>query len=118
MSGRNIRIEGSQGIIVGDHNTQQLWTDAESGLRRRGLDEVAERLAALQAAFAAEQHVLDNAEEADQSLDDVARQLGSGERPNKLTVTSILNGIAAAAGAATGIATAARQLAEVVYRVF
>jgi hypothetical protein len=79
---------------------------------------VAERLGALGAAFEVERDLIADSDQVRGSLEHLAGQLGSDAKPNRLTVMSILRGIAESATAATGVVTAAEQLKQAVERLF
>jgi hypothetical protein len=115
MSNYRAHITGNRNI-VGNHNTQ-INVDADSGHWRSQQEELVEQLQALRAAFDAERDVVAAPDDVSRSIDDLASQLGSDEKPNRLTLTSILTGIAAAASAATSVVTAAEQLKETVGRL-
>jgi hypothetical protein len=116
VGGDHIEISGNWNF-VGNRNFSVQVGAAVSSLEQRRQEEMAERLRALATAFEAEKGLVADPDGVRRSLDDVAHQLGSETKPNRLTVTSILRGIADSASAATGVVAAAEQLRELVERL-
>jgi hypothetical protein len=89
---------------------------AGNALGAKDLEEIRDKLRQLMEAVSSHPGPLDSREELKSSVQSVVQELGK-EKPNKLTVTSLLGGIASAVKSVTGIATAAEALKAVVIRL-
>ncbi len=106
VSGSQLATEGAMAIgIVGTASVE---------LERRGQQEIASRLAELQQALLRHGDQLSNREEVLGAVAEVAGQLRA-ERPNKLTVTGILNSLAGGVQSVAGLATAVEALSKAVH---
>ncbi len=109
----NAKIEG-QSIAIGAGAHAAVIGAAEAGLRGRGRDEIAELLRALQEAVERDRDRLQEPNEVQEAVAQVASQLATAESPNKLTLRGMLGAIAKAATASTAVATAAQALADAI----
>ena len=82
-------------------------------LPSKDLQDLHQRIDDLTAALASHRGPLENREDVESSVKSVVEELGK-EKPNKLTVTAVLTGIAGAVKNVTSIATAAEALKAVV----
>jgi hypothetical protein len=84
-----------------------------AAIRARSLPEVRERLNELEKVLKLHADSLENHDEIVDSANKVAEELHR-DKPNKLTITAILNGIAEGVKSVTGIATAVEALKRAV----
>ena len=113
----NAKIQG-QGIAIGTGASASVAIGAaEASLRDQGQNEIAELLRALQAAVERDRDRLEDADDVQQAVAQVAQQLTATESPNKLTLRGMLQAIAQAAATSTAVATAAQALAGAVQQL-
>lgn len=116
---RGVNIAGNahiqaDNLAMGSHAVaKKIVSGAGQALAPQDLQEIRNKLQQLVDAVSShpESH-----QEVRSSVDSVAQELAK-EKPNKLTVTSLLGGIANAVKSVTGIATAAEALKAVVIRL-
>jgi hypothetical protein len=120
----------NEGVIISGHanvkgevlamgsgaSAQKIVNRAGEALPSKDVQELRSRIDDLKAVVSAHQGSLENREDVESSVKSVADELEK-EKPNKLTVTSLLTGIASAVKSVTGIATAAEALKAVVIRL-
>src|SRR5262245_49605901 len=101
-------------IVVGRHNVTIVTADVAEVLQRRGMDAVEEQLKRLEGALNAHLHQLpDGGSELATLASKVATELAK-PKPNKPTVSGILQQIAEAAKSVSSIVTSAEALKHVV----
>ena len=128
MTDSRSRDRGNEGMIVsgGSVTAQQMavgrnasieLVHASQALDARGLDEVKQKLDALLAAVKEYSGPPQAREQLIQSATAVAGELAK-DKPNTLTVASVLDGIARSVGTVTGIVKAAEALKAAVTAFF
>jgi|SoiMethySBSTD1v2_1073268.scaffolds.fasta_scaffold405767_1 hypothetical protein len=90
---------------------------AERTLRERGQREIADRLEELVRRLEAHGPQLDNADELQATTEVVAAELAK-EKPNKITVTGLLRGLADGVRSVAGLTTAVQALAQAAVAIF
>jgi hypothetical protein len=106
----SVKFEKIDVLAVGSGaKAHKIVNGTGEALPSKDLQEIQKKLEELTSALAAHRIQLENREDVENSVKSVAAELEK-EKPNKLTVTSILSGIATAVSSATGIATAAEAL--------
>lgn len=101
-------------IAVGRNaKATKILNTAEGQLAEKGLTEVRDKLDELLQAINAHAGSLSNPDEVLDSTEVVAKELAK-DKPNKLTVMGVLNGIADNVKSVAGVATAADSLAKAV----
>lgn len=104
---RNIVNKGS--MAAGD-NAVALQSNVNSGdLGEAARASLQAQLQDLRRAIAAQANSLDNAQELLESTDDAAKELKK-KKPNKLTFTSVISGIASAVKTVSGLSAIAQQV--------
>ena len=107
MTGGTINAEQ---IAVGRKaRATKIVSSANQALEQKGLQEVRDKLDELVNALTTHADALDNPDEVLDSAEVVAEEL-SKDKPNKLTLTAILSGIASSAQSVAAIATAVDAL--------
>lgn len=107
MTGGTINAEQ---IAVGRKaRATKIVSSANQALEQKGLQEVRDKLDELVNALTTHADALDNPDEVLDSAEVVAEEL-SKDKPNKLTLTAILSGIASSVQSVTAIATAVDAL--------
>lgn len=86
---------------------------ASQALEQKGLQEVQEKLQIFMDTLSAHLDRLDNREEILESAETVAKEL-TKKKPNKLTVTAVLDGITSGVKSVTNLATASELLKQAV----
>lgn len=122
--------ENNEGVIISGHaeikgevlalgsgaKAQKIVNGSGEALPSKDIQEIRNKIEDLKRVLSAHSGPLENRQEVESSVKSVADELGK-EKPNKLTVTSLLSGIATAVKSVTGIATAAEALKAVVSRL-
>ncbi len=111
MPGAKIR---AQNFAIGTGAYASVVMGAETRLRDQGRDELAALLRGLQEAVDRDRDRLEAPEDVEEAVAQVASQLTTAERPNKLTLRGILRAIAQAAATSTAVAAAAQALADAI----
>lgn len=107
MTGGTINAEQ---IAVGRRaRATKIVSSANQALEQKGLQEVRDKLDELVNALTTHADALDNPDEVLDSAEVVAEEL-SKDKPNKLTLTAILSGIASSVQSVAAIATAVDAL--------
>jgi hypothetical protein len=107
MTGGTINAEQ---IAVGRKaRATKIVSSANQALEQKGLQEVRDKLDELVNALTTHADALDNPDEVLDSAEVVAEEL-SKDKPNKLTLTAILSGIASSVQSVAAIATAVDAL--------
>jgi hypothetical protein len=115
MSGGRI----DAGALAVGRNAQATNVVEAAGrtLRERGQPEIADRLAELVRLLEAHAPQLDNADELQATTEVVAAELAK-EKPNKITVTGLLRGLADGVRSVAGLTTAVQALAQAAVAIF
>ena len=87
--------------------------NANEALAQKGMQEIQVRLDELVQALNNHASALENPDEVRDSTEVVAKEL-SKDKPNKLTITAVLNGIASSVQSVTAIAVAVEALKNVI----
>jgi hypothetical protein len=106
----------AEALAIGAHARAEVIRTGET-LRGRDHDEVADRLAALERAVEAHRDRLADSELVLETVATLAEALRA-ERPNRVTVKSLLTGIGDHVRAVGGLVEATRALAEAVGRLW
>jgi len=128
MTKKKSRDSGNEGIVVygGSVTAKQIAVgrnanikvvEAGRSLEAKGLREVKDKLDALLAAVSAHAGPAPEREQLMHTTEAVATELAK-EKPNKLTITSILDGIASSVKSVTSIVSASEALKAVVTALF
>jgi hypothetical protein len=121
-SNQGVSISGdahiqADNLAMGSHAVaKKIVSGTGNALATQDLQEMQTKLRQLMDAISSHPGPLQSREEVKSSVESVAQELAK-EKPNKLTVTSLLGGIANAVKSVTGIATAAEALKAVVVRL-
>ena len=106
-------INADQMAVGRSAQATKILSTANDALEQKGLTEIRDKLDELLKEITAHADSLHNPDEVLDSTKAVAEEL-SKDKPNKLTITGILNGIVESVGSIARIATAADSLAKAV----
>ena len=109
-------IKGDVVALGSGARASKIVNQAGKPLEAADLREIRNRIEELKSALAAHSGHLANRDDVQSSVETVETELNK-QKPNKLTVTALLSGIASAVTSVTGIATAAEALKAVVTRL-
>lgn len=111
---KSTNIKGStfnaKNAAFGDNN---IVGDTTSAAKSRDMQEIQARLNELMQALNKHESTLENPEEIRESTSIVAKEL-SKEKPNKITLTGVLTGIASSVQSVTAIAVAVEALQKAI----
>lgn len=106
-------IQADQMAVGRSARATKILSTASDNLEQKGLTELRDKLAELLREIDAHADALHNPDEVLDSTEVVAEELAK-DKPNKLTITAVLNGIVDSVGSVASIATAADSLAKAV----
>jgi hypothetical protein len=106
-------IKAEQVAMGRQARATKIVNAADDALEQKGLTEIRNKLDELLRAISAQADSLDNRDEVLDSTETVAKELAK-DKPNKLTITAVLSGMAESAKTVAGVATAVQALRSAV----
>jgi hypothetical protein len=106
-------LKADQVAVGRQARVTKIVNAANDALEQKGLTEIRNKLEELLRAVSTHADSLDNRDEVLDSTETVAKELAK-DKPNKLTITGVLSGMAESAKTVAGIATAVQALRSAV----